>query len=317
MRISFNEYFKSYKLRIFIFKNHLDNVNVQTLFDKSYNFIKETDIFLIRCSWYHDKKLFCNINDLINKYKLNKNNFIFLLNSETEIQNNINSFNFNYEFINSNAFIDYEKFTSIKTAKLYDVIYVARFNLCKRHSLIEKLKNICLIGSNPDKITDNFFSDNIKCNIKYINNKLLTSENICEKINQSKCGIILSSHEGQCRASSEYLLCGIPVVSTKSVGGRDIWYDNYNSRLCRDNIDDVLKKVDYFIKNNRNSFKIRDDHIKLSLQHRERFIKLISTLFLKYNISIDAANYFNQTFSSDLGCNKIELDDAIKRIINE
>ena len=48
---------------------------------------------------------------------------------------------------------------------------------------------------------------------------------ICEIYAQSRCGLILSSEEGACFAATEYLLCGLPVVTTPSVGGREAFFD--------------------------------------------------------------------------------------------
>ena len=67
---------------------------------------------------------------------------------------------------------------------------------------------------------------------------------ICTKkyvslLNSSICGGIFSLKEGACFASSEYLLCGLPVISTQSVGGRDVFYNENNSVICENNSDSV------------------------------------------------------------------------------
>jgi glycosyltransferase involved in cell wall biosynthesis len=48
-------------------------------------------------------------------------------------------------------------------------------------------------------------------------------------LNSSSIGGMFSATEGACYASTEYLMCGLPVVSTASTGGRDIWYPPHNS----------------------------------------------------------------------------------------
>ena len=53
-------------------------------------------------------------------------------------------------------------------------------------------------------------------------------------------------YEGANYSSSEYLLCGLPVVSTESSGGRDYWFDDYNSIICKPN-EDSVKKCDEFV----------------------------------------------------------------------
>ncbi|MFZ6763136.1 glycosyltransferase [Pseudoroseomonas sp. WGS1072] len=54
-------------------------------------------------------------------------------------------------------------------------------------------------------------------------------ERVVALLNSSEVGLILSAAEGACYASLEYLLCGLPVVSTPSLGGRDAFYDAANA----------------------------------------------------------------------------------------
>ncbi len=62
-------------------------------------------------------------------------------------------------------------------------------------------------------------------------------------LNQSKVGAILSEEEGACYASTEYLLCGLPVVSTPSRGGRDVFYDDTTAVICQPDAGDVVRAV--------------------------------------------------------------------------
>ncbi|HEV2171727.1 MAG TPA: hypothetical protein VGR40_12305 [Candidatus Binatus sp.] len=57
------------------------------------------------------------------------------------------------------------------------------------------------------------------------------------------CGLALSAIEGACYASTEYLLCGLPVVSTESVGGRDAYYDSENAVMVAASPQDVMRGV--------------------------------------------------------------------------
>lgn len=50
-------------------------------------------------------------------------------------------------------------------------------------------------------------------------------DKINEIYGQSRCGLILSAEEGACFAAMEYLLCGLPVVTTPNIGGRDEFFD--------------------------------------------------------------------------------------------
>jgi hypothetical protein len=48
--------------------------------------------------------------------------------------------------------------------------------------------------------------------------------NIYKEINKAHVGLCLSAEEGAMFVSAEYLLCGIPVVSTRNKGGRDVMF---------------------------------------------------------------------------------------------
>lgn len=95
--------------------------------------------------------------------------------------------------------------------------------------------------------------------------KYLSPEEIVKFANQSYVGGIFSPIEGQCLASSEYLLCGLPVISVKSKGGRDVWYNEKNSIICKNNQNDVLKCVNIakekIKKGEFNSETIRQMHL--------------------------------------------------------
>ncbi|WP_164127899.1 glycosyltransferase, partial [Stenotrophomonas maltophilia] len=53
----------------------------------------------------------------------------------------------------------------------------------------------------------------------------LTPEAVNRVYNQAAVGLCLSAVEGAMCASMEYLMAGLPVVSTPSVGGRDVYFD--------------------------------------------------------------------------------------------
>jgi glycosyltransferase involved in cell wall biosynthesis len=109
--------------------------------------------------------------------------------------------------------------------------------------------------------------------------------------------LILSEEEGACFASSEYLLCGIPVVSTPSKGGRDVWYNEYNSIICDPTPDAIALAVEEFVRNPRDPQRIRQDHIDQAQKYRERFINLLADVFNRFGVvDVEPLNYFKANF---------------------
>jgi glycosyltransferase involved in cell wall biosynthesis len=106
---------------------------------------------------------------------------------------------------------------------------------------------------------------------------------------QSYCGLILSKIEGVCRASSEYLLTGLPVVSTPSKGGRDVWYDKDNSLIVDPDECQVAEAVAEFMARPRDPSSIRDRYLNLAKEFRHRFRdEVLAPLLKQHKIDISA-----------------------------
>ena len=52
-------------------------------------------------------------------------------------------------------------------------------------------------------------------------------------LNRSSVGLCLSAVEGQMRASMEYMMAGLPIVSAVSAGGRDYFFDDEFCAIAR------------------------------------------------------------------------------------
>ncbi len=59
----------------------------------------------------------------------------------------------------------------------------------------------------------------------------------------SRCGLALSKVEGAMWAAAEYLLCGLPVISTRNFGGRDHFRDPLYWRETAANAQEVARAV--------------------------------------------------------------------------
>jgi glycosyltransferase involved in cell wall biosynthesis len=57
----------------------------------------------------------------------------------------------------------------------------------------------------------------------------LGQSELCQLICKSNAGLILSRKEGANFASGEYQFCGIPVITTKSRGGRHYFFDEIST----------------------------------------------------------------------------------------
>lgn len=169
----------------------------------------------------------------------------------------------------------------------YDAIYVARLAGFKRHGLARKVDRLrvltggageATLESGLEPVADDHHGFGEELQGKSVSLDLLNKTQVCEEINRSRCGLALSAVEGAMRASTEYLLCGTPVVSTRSTGGRDVFYNKGNSIIVEDNPDAVLAGVRYWMENPPDKLRIRSDVLRQLNTCRYRYAQKVSEL---------------------------------------
>lgn len=118
--------------------------------------------------------------------------------------------------------------------KRYDAIYDARLSPFKRHQLAEKVGKLALLTGPVSDPGDAPYAEEIRrrlahahwCNSPFeARYRSLEPDEVNRHLNEARVGLCLSAIEGGMYASMQYLLAGLPVVSTPSAGGRDQFYD--------------------------------------------------------------------------------------------
>ena len=286
----FHYYFKNDKCRIFI----LENISHNFLWLKeARNYIRTTDYFFVISGWYANKHVADLAKTIIDHLMLDKGQFIVMCNDFKELQHYLDSGFTSSIILNHNAWLDENLYKTLNLPKAYDAILIGRADKCKRLSLANQVKNLALVTGQVR------YGNDLVDLPPHINNddKRLNLNEIIEIINKSRCGLCLSSVEGACYSSSEYLLCGIPVVSTSSLGGRDIWYEEDNSIICGDSPNDIENAVEQIKKRTFHPDKIRKRHISLSNHFRTIFVNKLNDILRNNNITdIDAKQYFEHNY---------------------
>jgi glycosyltransferase involved in cell wall biosynthesis len=280
-------YFDSPCLRILLIKD-------PTISFQWFHLIKKTDIIICGNSYYRSKDRLLKDFLIFKLFDFPLENIYFYCSSQDVVQT---AFEIGFPrvyFLNHNCFLDEKQFELQKDfKKIYNSVLIGRTSAYKRLMLAKKVKNLALVlGSNFKN--DKLFSD-IPPHI-YQNEKRLSSIEVREIIQQSYSGLCLSEEEGVCYASSEYLLCGIPVISTPSRGGRNIWYNQKNSIICQPDPNAIAESVEFFIKNPPNPMTIRNEHIRKSKEHRKVFICMLQSIFDRFNIKENALLFFERNF---------------------
>ena len=214
------------------------------------------------------------LNDAKNAFP--EGRFVILANAPGEVEN-IKNFCEVY-LASHNAFLDPARYPLAKTGKKkFDALYIARITPFKRHELAEKVKNLHLIGSYSEKEKD-YFNETIARFSHAVWSQKVPSFFIGRKICEASCGLALSAVEGAMFSCGEYSLCGIPVVNTRNLGGRDTLLPDFAVRYADDTADSVAENVEYYVNNPIDPQEIRNGFLKLALPQKEAVQDLVNTI---------------------------------------
>ena len=87
-------------------------------------------------------------------------------------------------------------------------------------------------------------------------------------------------------ASIEYLLCGVPIVTTPSLGGRHVFFDEENAFVVAPEAHAVATGVDEMVRRTLAPVAIRDRALDAMRQHRERFDALVEEIATRLGGSV-------------------------------
>jgi len=288
-------YFESNKL--IIYTTCASWPNIDKVFDYFHNNKKTKQYLFITMDWGPTYRQNINYWKKYLKYE----DMIIFLSNDINTHKNRQLAGLKSYLINHNCWINENIFTIKKYKKTYDAVITARAKKWKRIYLANKIKNLAMIINRWNIDGHRGENDNsyIKMDKKFINNRRLKQIELVNIYNISRVGLCLSNYEGASYTSSEYLLCGIPVVSTKpeisenGLGGREFWYDDYNSILCEPTESAIFDAVYNLINRNCDSNKIRMNHINKMIQQRELFLNnILIPIFTKYKIDKDPRIFF-------------------------
>jgi glycosyltransferase involved in cell wall biosynthesis len=155
-------------------------------------------------------------------------------------------------FVNHNTFINENVFRPMPgVEKTHDAVYSAALAPYKRHYLAAEVRSLILMAYSYGGANWYEYQREVRANFKHAwwakdsrsdANKVPTSQMV-EFYNRARVGLCLSAVEGAMFASIEYLLCGLPVVSTASKGGRDAFFDERYVVICEDTPEAVAAAV--------------------------------------------------------------------------
>jgi glycosyltransferase involved in cell wall biosynthesis len=191
--------------------------------------------------------------------------------------------------INHNCLSNEELFKPLPEIEpVYDAVYNARFSRWKRHELASDIEKLALVYFRHvgEQSIEEFSAEHARLvammpNARFMNE--LTPEG-CDWIPanyvnrilaQSRVGLCLSEAEGAMRASIEYLLAGLSVVSTPNFGGRNFFFDDEFCIICDPDPRSVREAVDALVARNVSREYVRTKTLTKVGKQRRVYIDLV------------------------------------------
>lgn len=159
--------------------------------------------------------------------------------------------------ISHNVYCSEKVFRPEPLEKKFAALYIAKSERFKRHALAKNIQNLAILRSSGPPLEQ--FCPEVSH--ATTNAEVLEKPEVARFINQSHCTLALSAEEGGMFASFESLLCGVPVVSTPSVGGRDLFYNQFNSIIAQPDPEKVREAVEKIVTDGVDCAKIRADAV--------------------------------------------------------
>jgi glycosyltransferase involved in cell wall biosynthesis len=171
----------------------------------------------------------------------------------------------------------------------FAAIYDARLSRFKRHELAAGVSNLALITYFVD--SDPAYRAAIApivARAHWFNGagdpesdayRRLSPEEVNQALNQAAVGLALSREEGGMYASTQYLLAGLPVVSTPSEGGRDEFYHPDYVRIVDATPRAVAAGVAEMRRCKATPEEIRARTLATVMQHRQRLFRCVDEIY--------------------------------------
>lgn len=183
----------------------------------------------------------------------------------------------------SNAFVDEETFRPLPgTQRKYDAVHNAAMMSWKRHGLAERIDSCVHIFYAKDHSQQDetmSYLDSLRAQLPhhtFFNRvvdgriEMIGPAAVNGVLAQSRVGLCLSAEEGAMYACVEYLLAGLPVVSTPNIGGRDLFSDPQFWITAEATPEAIKNAVDEMIRPDVSPEYIRARTLERMYEHRER-----------------------------------------------
>ena len=188
-------------------------------------------------------------------------------------------------FCSQNGLLD-ERLFSINPniPKEFDAVYNAQMERVKRLELAAGIESLALITYRLESQPDYYQTMKEKLrqaawlNFESGEYEWIPTNEMSSQLNRARVGVILSQLEGANYAVMEYMLSGLPVVSTQSRGGRSVFFDDDYVKIVEDTPQAVAEGVREMIERKVDPALIREKTLVKMQEHREIFMDLLQRI---------------------------------------
>jgi hypothetical protein len=213
-----------------------------------------------------------------------RHRFLFLANTEVEADL-LRRFGGEPPLLaHQNIFLDETVFRPLPGAtRDFDAVLNAKMNPFKRHALAREVERLAVISFDDAGLPPaerQAYAASVRralAHATFANDlsvgagAMLSREEVNRWLNRASVGLMLSAVEGGNFASTEYLLAGLPVVSTRSRGGRDRYFDAADCILTEADPREIAEAVTALKARNVPPESVRERVLKLIERDRNGF----------------------------------------------
>lgn len=215
--------------------------------------------------------------------------------------------------VNQNAYVDETVFTVKEDEEReFDAVYNAFSAPFKRHHLAHAVERLALVTYVRGTESEGYFRDHTAAmpGARWLNfppgppelaaYRSIPPRELAVWLNRARVGLCLSAREGAMFASMEYLLCGLPVVTTRSSGGRDVFFDPEHTLTVDDDAQAVAQGVREMAARRIDPHAVRVRALGKVGEHRRRLVAFIAACAAREGVVVDEAELERRIFPQQI-----------------
>jgi hypothetical protein len=177
--------------------------------------------------------------------------------------------------------------------KLHRALYDARLTPFKRHELAARVRDLALVTYDIPLHREESYIHRTRAVLAHAtwlngpfaqdpaNRRPFNLAEVALHLSRARVGLILSALEGQNRASIQYLLGGLPVVTTRNRGGRDAFFSPEHVIWADDSPEAVAAAVDELIARDLDPDAVRARALRVVRHHREVLVGAVGEILAR------------------------------------